>query len=289
MAVLITGANGMVARAAANHCRSRGDDVAALARTELDISDRGSVFAAFERIRPSIVLNTAAYTNVDGAETNIETCYEANAAGPENLAAASREFGAVFVTISTDYVFDGERDGFYYEDDEANPQSVYAKSKYEGEVRAAATNPDTVIVRSGWIYGEFGSNFLSVMRDLLARERSITAIEDSFGTPTYALDLAVRLRELAEQKATGLFHVTNAGSGTSFFEFAKEVAAVGGFDLELIKAISKDSLDRPAPRPVNSRLASRRNGELGLEPLRDWKDALSEYLESANENEKGGR
>jgi dTDP-4-dehydrorhamnose reductase len=278
----------MVARSAATYCRSLGDEVAAITHADLDISDRDSVFAAFERLRPSIVLNCAAYTNVDDAETNVEKCYAANAVGPENLAAASSEFGSVFVTISTDYVFDGERDGFYTEDDEPNPQGVYAKSKYEGERRAAAVNPDAAIVRSGWIYGEFGTNFLSVVRDLLARDKKIAAISDSFGTPTYAFDLAVRLRELAGLKASGIFHVTNHGPGASYFEFAREVAGIGGFDPELIEPVSKDSLDRPAPRPANSRLACVRIGESGLGPLRDWKAALSEYLGLMNVNAKGG-
>jgi dTDP-4-dehydrorhamnose reductase len=278
MAVLITGANGMVARAAAKYCRTRGDDVAALTHGELEIADPESVSAAFERIRPSIVLNAAAYTDVDGAETHIKECYAANSDGPENLAAASKEFGAVFVTISTDYVFDGERDGFYVEDDEPNPQSVYARSKYEGELRSVAANPDTVIVRSGWIYGQGGTNFLSQIPKLLAGGKKITAITDSFGTPTYAFDLAVRLRELAEVNAKGIFHVTNQGSGTSFFEFARTVADLNGSGPDLIEPVSKDSLARPAPRPVNSRLATRRGGEFGLEPLRDWKASLSEYI-----------
>src|SRR5688572_11822079 len=204
MTVLITGANGMVARAAVKYCRTLGDDVAALTHGELEISDRESVFAAFERTRPSIVLNTAAYTNVDGAETNDKDCYAANAAGPENLAAASREYGAAFVTISTDYVFDGKKEGFYTEADEPNPQGVYARSKLEGEQRAAAVNPDAAIVRSGWIYGEGGTNFLSQIPELLGRGKKITAITDSFGTPTYAFDLAARLRELAEVNAKGI-------------------------------------------------------------------------------------
>jgi dTDP-4-dehydrorhamnose reductase len=289
MSVLITGANGMLARAAATHCRSLGDDVVALTHSDLDISDRDEVFSTFERILPTIVLNCAAYTNVDGAEANVEQCYAANATGVENLAAASREFGAVFVTVSTDYVFDGERDGFYSEGDVPNPLGVYAKSKYEGELRSAAANPDAIIARSGWIYGRFGTNFLSVMRDLLASGKEITAIADSFGTPTYASDLAVRLRELAEWKGKGVFHVANDGPGTSFFEFAGAVATIGGFDPGLIRPVSKDSLDRPAPRPVNSRLASVRLGQLGLQPLRDWKDALSEHLSLANENAKGGK
>jgi len=278
----------MLARAAAIRCHSLGDDVVALARSDLDISDRDMVFATFDRIAPSIILNCAAYTNVDGAETNVDRCYAVNAVGVENLAAASREFGAIFVTVSTDYVFDGERAGFYSEEDPPNPLGVYAKSKYEGELRAAATNPDAVIVRSGWIYGEFGTNFLSVMRDRLAGGKEITAIEDSFGTPTYAADLASRLRELAELKAKRIFHIANDGPGTSFFEFAAAVADIGGFDPKLIRPVSKDSLDRPAPRPVNSRLTSVRIGEVGLRPLQGWKDALSEYLSLTNANGKGG-
>jgi dTDP-4-dehydrorhamnose reductase len=289
MLVLITGANGMVARAAVKHCRSLGDDVAAVTHADLDIADRESVFATLERLRPSAVLNLAAYTNVDGAETDVEKCYAANAAGPENLAAASKEIGATFVTVSTDYVFDGEREGFYFEIDGPNPLGVYAKSKYEGELRAAAAYRDAVIVRSGWIYGEHGTNFLSVVRGLLSSGKNITAIDDAYGTPTYAFDLAIRLRELAGLGASGIFHVTNGGPGTSFLEFSRTVAEIGGFAPGSIQPISKDSLARPAPRPVNSRLGSRREGELGLGRLRDWKEALSEYLEVAAQNEKGGR
>ena len=279
----------MVARAAVKHCRAFGDYVTALTHAELDISDRDNVFAAFERLRPAIVLNCAAYTNVDGAETNVEKCFAANAIGPENLSAASKEFGTVFVTISTDYVFDGEREGFYSEGDEPNPQGAYAKSKYEGELRVVAVNPDAVIVRSGWIYGEFGTNFLSVIGELLANGKKIVAIRDSFGTPTYALDLAMRLRELAETKAAGIFHATNAGPGTSYFEFANAVADIGGFDRGAIEPVSMKSLDRPAPRPVNSRLASRRCHEIGLAPLRDWRAALSDYMGGVSANAKGGK
>jgi len=289
MRVLITGANGMVARAAAKYCRSRGDEVAALTRADLDISDREAVLAAFARIRPSIVLNCAAYTNVDGAETNVEQCFAANAVGPENLAAASKEFESAFVTISTDYVFDGEKDGFYAESDEPDPQSVYARSKYEGEQRVAAVDPGAVIVRSGWIYGEFGTNFLSLIPELLSNGNNISVIADSFGTPTYAFDLAVRLRELGEPKASGDFPVTNEGPGTSYYEFANAAADIGGLDRRLIEPTSMKSLERPAPRPANSRLASLRSRELGLAPLRDWRDALSEYLGQGNANAKGGK
>lgn len=278
MKVLITGANGMVARAATAHYRSIGDDVVALTRQDLDIADREAVLALLENERPEAVVNCAAYTDVDGAETNIERCYAANATGPENLATAAKEFGPSFVTISTDYVFDGAKDGFYTQDDAPDPQSVYAKSKLEGEQRAAAANANSIIVRSGWIYGEHGTNFLSVMHALLAEGKNIMAIVDSFGTPTYAADLAVRLRELAEMKASGIFHATNSGAGTSYFEFATAVAEIGGFNVDLIEAVSKDSLKRPAPRPANSRLLCLRSEALGLRPMPDWRSALEGFI-----------
>jgi dTDP-4-dehydrorhamnose reductase len=278
MKVLITGANGMVARAAVEHCRSLGDEVVGVTRQELDIADRDVVFRSLDTIRPKLVLNCAAYTDVDGAETNVDVSYAANSTGPENLAAATKEFESIFVTISTDYVFDGENDGFYTEDDKPNPQGVYAKSKLEGEVRAAAANPESIIVRSGWIYGHHGTNFLSVMHKLLSGGKKITAISDSFGTPTYAGDLVVRLRELAELKTSGVFHATNSGPGTSYLEFAKTVAEIGGYDPDLVGAVSKDSLQRPAPRPTSSKLACVRSEALGLSPVRDWREALMDFL-----------
>lgn len=278
MKTLITGANGMLARAAIRHCRESGDDVVALSRADLDIAKHDAVVAAFERERPEIVLNCAAYTNVDGAETNIEQCYAANAEGPENLSYAGREFGAVLVTISTDYVFDGEKDGFYTESDAPNPQSVYAKSKFEGEQRVLSANENAIVIRSGWIYGRDGTNFLSKVRELLEQGTQITAITDSYGTPTFAGDLAARMRELAALKATGIFHVTNSGPGASYYEFASAVAEICGFDSALIQPVSNDSLQRPAARPTNARLASVRDHEFHLAPLRNWTSALSEYL-----------
>jgi dTDP-4-dehydrorhamnose reductase len=143
------------------------------------------------------VLNCAAYTDVDGAESNPEAARLANTLGVENLAASSKSVGSRFVTISTDYVFDGENSGFYTEEDIPNPRGVYAITKYEGEVAAARANPESVIVRSGWIYGHGGTNFLSVMHTLLGQGKKIKAIGDAYGTPTFASDLAKRLRELA--------------------------------------------------------------------------------------------
>lgn len=279
MKILITGANGMVARAAIDYCRSIDDEVLALTRQELDISDREAVFETFGRANFDAVLNCAAYTDVDGAETNKEICYAANAFGVENLALASKENGCVFVTISTDYVFDGSKSGFYTQEDEPNPlRSVYAKSKLEGENLAKQAYNRSIIVRSGWIYGAGGTNFLSVMHKLLAEGKTIKAIKDSYGTPTFAADLARRLRELAELNVPNIYHVTNSGNGASYLGFAEKVCEIGGFDKNLIEAISFADLKRPAPRPQSSKLACLFSEKLGLKPLPDWEDALRRFL-----------
>ncbi len=244
----------MVARAAAEHCRAIGDEMTAVTRQEMDIADRKSVSEIVSRIRPDAVLNCAAFTDVDGAESNEAACYAANADGVENLALACRETSAAFVTISTDYVFDGANSGFYTQRDTPNPQGVYAKSKLEGEVRARNAYARSIVVRSGWIYGSGGTNFLSVMHRLLADGKKIKAISDSFGTPTYAADLAMRLRELAELDLPCLFHVTNSGPGTSYLGFAQKVCEIGGFKSDLLEIVSKSDLHRPAPRPASSKL-----------------------------------
>lgn len=278
MKTLITGANGMVARATIDYCQSVSDEVVALTRQEFDISDREKVFDFFDREKPHAVINCAAYTNVDGAETNEEVCFQANSAGVENLALASKNVDAAFVTISTDYVFDGFNEGFYTQRDTPNPQGVYAKSKLEGEIRARNAYSRTNIVRSGWIYGAGGTNFLSVMDKLLAEGKPVKAISDSFGTPTYAKDLAKRLRELIDLDLPNVYHVTNAGDGTSYLGFARKVCELKHLNADLLESVSVNDLNRPAPRPQYSRLACLFSEKLGLSPLQNWETALAEFL-----------
>ena len=282
MKVLITGANGMVARATVEHCQSIGDEVFAFSRQEFDIDDWEAVEKKTRNIKPDAVINCAAYTDVDGAELEREAAYTANADGVENLAYSSRNHNAVFVTISTDYVFDGEFEGFYTQRHTPNPQSVYALSKLEGEMRARKANARSVIVRSGWIFGKCGTNFLSVMADLLGQGRLIKAIKDSFGTPTYAGDLAVRLRELAVLDMPCIFHATNSGRGASFLEFAEKICEIGGFERSLVETVSKDDLHRPASRPTSSKLACIFSEKFGLKPMPDWEDALARFIKSRN-------
>ena len=284
MKILITGANGMVARATIKYCESIGDEIIAVTRQELDIADKTAVFAVFRREKFDAVINCAAYTDVDGSETNIEKCYAANSTGVENLALAAKEIDCAFVTISTDFVFDGTNKDFYTQRDTPNPLGIYGKAKFQGEILARNAYARSIIVRSGWIYGHGGTNFLSVMDKLLAEGKTIKAIYDSFGTPTFADDLAKRLRELAALDLPATYHVTNYGSGTSYAGFAEKVCELKGFDANLLERASADSLERPAQRPQSSKMKCLFSEKFGLKPLPDWQDALAEFLERRIEN-----
>lgn len=270
----------MVAKATAAYCRSVGDDVTALTRSEMDIADMKAVRSVLSDVNPDAVINCAAYTNVDGAEQEERKAYAANVLGVGNLALAACEVDSRFVTISTDYVFDGTNAGFYNQRDTPNPKGVYATTKRQGEIEAMQANARSIVVRSGWIYGTGGTNFLSVMHQLLADGKTVKAIRDSYGTPTFAGDLARRLRELAELDMPAIFHVTNSGPGTSYLGFAEKVCEIGGFDKNLIEAVSKDELKRPAPRPVSSKLACLFSERFGLPPMPDWEDGLKRFLGS---------
>ena len=286
MKVLITGAGGMVARALAAHCNAHGDEVFAHTRDTLDITEADNVRAVFERERPDTVINCAAWTDVDGCELNPERALLINAEAVEILASHSRLVEASFVTISTDYVFDGDKEGFYTQRDDPEPQSAYGIAKLQGERRAARVSARTVVVRSGWIFGTGGRNFLATAVERARRGEHLKAISDAYGTPTYAPHLAARLRELAELDLPGTFHVAGSGAGASFLEFAREAAKAAGAEGLEIESISMDSLQRPAPRPRNSRLRCLLSEAIGLAPLPDWRDALREFAE---EDVEGGK
>jgi dTDP-4-dehydrorhamnose reductase len=280
MKVLITGANGMVARAMAKHCRSMGDEVLALVRQDLDIADSKQVSGVLGLEKPDVVINCAAFTDVDGAETRPEESFRANANGVENLALGCKDIYAGFLTISTDFVFDGTNEGFYTQRDTPNPISVYGKSKLEGEERARKCYARSTIVRSGWIFGENGTNFLSVLHKLFADGKSIKAIHDSFGTPTFANDLASRIRELVLLDLPNTYHVTNSGEGTSYAGFAEKVCEIKSYDKSLLERSAAESLKRPAPRPKSSKLSCLFSEKLGLKKLTAWEVALEGFLKS---------
>jgi dTDP-4-dehydrorhamnose reductase len=276
----VTGAGGMVGHALTDHCRAIGDEVFACDHQSLDISDSDSVKSTLLSIKPEAVINCAAWTDVDGCESDPARAEAANALGPENLATASRLANAAFVTISTDYVFDGAKEGFYTQRDDPNPQSVYARSKLEGERRAQLAYARTIVVRSGFIFGPGGKNFLSTVVDLAGKGANLKAISDAYGTPTFSKHLASRLLDLARLDLPGTFHVVNSGKGASFSEFARLALDLGGFRELKLETISMNSLTRPAPRPFNSRLKCLLSEAVGLAPLPSWESAVGEFLGS---------
>ena len=268
----------MLGRALVAHCGSLGDEVAAFDRAALDITSVDEVAAAFERARPGAVFNCAAWTDVDACELNPERAHLVNAEAVEILARASRRSGAAFVTVSTDYVFDGGKEGFYTQRDDPAPQSAYGVAKLEGERRAQAAVARCVVARTGWVFGPHGKNFLARVIELArAGAAPLKAIDDAYGTPTYAPHLAARLRELAARDLPGVYHVTNAGEGTSFHGFALEAVRLAGCEGAPVERVPMDSLKRPAPRPRNSRLRCLLSEATGLAPLPDWRDALAEF------------
>ncbi|HVF68907.1 MAG TPA: dTDP-4-dehydrorhamnose reductase [Pyrinomonadaceae bacterium] len=282
MRVLITGAAGMVGRALAEHCRGLGDEVFALDREGLDITDDRGTRELFSRLKPDSVVNCAAWTDVDGCELDPQLAFLVNSQGVEVLATAARLAGASFVQISTDYVFDGRKpEGFYTQRDDPHPLSAYGAAKLEGERRAQAASARTSVVRTGWIYGAGGKNFLSKMIDIARGGATLKAIADSFGTPTYVPDLVARLREIAELDLPGVYHVANAGEGASFDGFARAALGEAGLDASRVEAVAADSLKRPAPRPLNSRLRCLLSEAIGLAPLRDWRDGLRDFAKQS--------
>ena len=207
-----------------------------------------------------------------------EACYAANAVGVENLALAAKHIECGFVTVSTDYVFDGAKSDFYTQRDTPRPPSVYGQAKLEGEIRARNAYARSIIVRSGWIYGAGGRNFLCVISRLLAEGKTVKVIADAYGTPTFAKDLVKRLREAARLDLPCLFHVTNSGAGTSYEGFARKICELKGFDTGLLEPVSANTLKRPAPRPASSKLACLFSDRLGLPPMQHWEKALAEFL-----------
>ena len=275
--VFITGAGGMVGRSLREFCETSGDTVFAYDRSQLDITNATDVFETVQRWKPDALINCAAWTDVDGCEADVERAYAVNSRGPENLAIASRDVNAAFVTISTDYVFDGTKEGFYTQEDQPNPLSVYGRAKLEGEQRSQEANDASIVVRTGFIFGRGGKNFLSAVIDRARRNEQIKAITDSYGTPTYSRDLAQRLRELAEAKHPGIFHVVNSGEGASYAGFAREAIKCANLGEPPIEEVLTASLKRPAPRPQNSRLRCVYSPALGLTSLPDWRDALGRF------------
>jgi dTDP-4-dehydrorhamnose reductase len=281
--ILITGAKGLVGSALVEHCSARGDEVFAYDHKTLDIADAAAVDSTIKQQRPDAVINCAAWTDVDGCESDPERASQANAIGPRHLARASKNVDAVLITISTDYVFDGRKEGFYTQRDQPSPISVYGRVKLEGERGAQEAHARTIVVRTGFIFGQGGKNFLSNVVARVAKGEKLKAIKDYWGMPTYARDLAARLRELAVLDLPGVYHVVNSGAGASFETFSREALRLAGYGSELVEVISGDTLARPAPRPRNSKMKCLLSEAIGLQPLPPWQEGLAQFIRESHQ------
>ena len=276
MKILITGSDGMLGHDLADVLKGKHELILTTSKT-LDITDKNHVIDFVSSQKPDMLINAAAYTDVDGCEKNQELAYSVNGEGVRNLAMACKKIGCGLVHISTDYVFNGENTRPWVEDDETGPISVYGKSKLEGEKAICEILDKYFILRTAWLYGVNGRNFPKTMLELSENHSKITVVYDEVGTPTYTLDLAHAISKLIETDCYGIYHLTNSGS-CSWCEFARYIFEIAGADVEVVP-VTADEFARPAPRPSYSVLENRNWVENGFEPLRNYTEAIKEYIE----------
>jgi dTDP-4-dehydrorhamnose reductase len=275
--VMVTGAGGLLGRAAVSQFSNSGWRVVGLTRADLDISNEEAVRTAIESARPSLIVNCAAATDVDRCEREPDWAYASNEKGPRLLARNAARIAADLVHVSTDYVFDGDKEGFYTQHDPPNPISVYAGSKLAGERVVAKETSKHFIVRSSWVFGAGGKNFGSRVVEYARNGARLKGVIDQTSIPTYALDLAERIETLAGLKDYGLYHVTNTGP-TTWYEFARRALDLTGLAATEIQPVTRKDLKQAAARPRNSALQCLKSEELGLEPLRHWSEALADFV-----------
>lgn len=270
--ILVVGANGMLGR---DLMALLGDRACGVDIDEIDITSIESVMKVLRSTKPDVVINCAAYTDVDGCESNAEKAMEINAEGVAYLAMACKEIGALLVQISTDYVFDGGKGTPYIEDDPTHPLSVYGESKLAGELNAAFS-PLHLIVRTQWLYGIHGKNFVETMLKLAVDRDELTVVDDQIGSPTWTVDLAKAIIALVESNCRGVYHAANA-EFCSWNTFAKTIFEASALPVS-VKPMTTEELNRPARRPLYSTLdCSKLAADTGIE-MPSWRAALNEYL-----------
>lgn len=280
MRALVTGAGGQLGTELHHVLTGAGDEVSAAGRDQLDVTSRDQVLGAVLGLRPDLVFHCAAWTDVDGCETDAGRALLVNALASRHVAEACRLAGSHLVALSTDYVFAGDGDRPYVEWDETGPRSTYGRSKLAGEREVAAGCPGATIVRTSWLCGASGPNMVrTVLRLAADPERELAFVDDQVGNPTFTSDLAPLLRRLGVARLPGTFHATNQGP-TSWHGFAREILAEGGHDPDRVRAISTTDLvpPRPAPRPAYSVLDGAALRGSGIDPLPDHRDPLARLV-----------
>ncbi|MDR1734883.1 MAG: dTDP-4-dehydrorhamnose reductase [Oscillospiraceae bacterium] len=281
MKILVTGARGQLGTDVCLAAKKRGHEVHEADLPDFDLTNETAVREAILSYQPDIVLHCAAYTAVDKAETEPDTAFAVNVLGTRYVAEACSTLGIWCIYISTDYVFDGSGNTPWEVTDPTAPLSVYGKTKCAGEAEVRTALPDKyMVVRTSWVFGAHGANFVKTMRRLGASRPQLRVVDDQIGAPSYTVDLASLLLEMAARPVCGTYHASNAGE-TSFCSYAREILAVSGIDCP-VEGIPTSAYPLPAARPLNSRLSPRSLIENGYTPLPDWKDALRRMVGELN-------
>jgi len=274
--ILVTGAGGQLGQELIRYPACADLEFLGLTREEMDVTLFEAVREKIRALRPDVVIHAAAYTKVDLAESRPEDAYRVNALGTRNVALAAEEVGAKVCYISTDYVFDGQTDRPYHEYDNTNPLSVYGKSKRAGEILVQGFSSRWFIVRTSWVYGPYGPNFVKTILAKAKAGEPLRVVADQHGSPTYTNDLARFLIELVRTEEYGIYHATNQGQ-CSWYEFACAILEEAGVPAS-IEPCTTDTFPRPAPRPRFSVLGQTMLRAAGFTPLRPWRDALRAFL-----------
>jgi dTDP-4-dehydrorhamnose reductase len=280
MSWLITGGTGQLGIAVSQELGGRGITFDAWSSKDLDVTQSSNTREVIEKLSPKVIVNCAAWTDVDGAEGNEMLASRVNSDGAENMALAAKHCGAKLIHISTDYVFSGESQDPWQVTDEINPQSAYGRTKATGERRVLTTYPEnSSVVRTAWLYSPWGKNFAKTMTRLAIKdEGEVRVVNDQVSQPTSATDLAKQLVELGQSDApAGIYHGTNAGQAT-WFEFAQEIFKLARAEVDRIKAVSSAEFIRPAKRPSYSVLSHDSWSKTMVQPMRDWKIALADAM-----------
>ena len=276
MRILVTGANGMLGRALLPVLQTC-HEVSGIDLQDCDIGDADATEAVLRDRKPHLMIHLAAYTNVDGCEANPQMAEQTNAMGTRNIARVCTELDAAMLYVSTDYVFDGTKTGAYLEDDAPNPVSVYGRSKLEGEQHVRELLKRYFIVRTSWLYGPNGKNFVTTILKVAHQQKVLRVVDDQRGSPTYTRHLSAKIAELVETDAYGVYHTT--GSGTcSWFEFAKAIVDLWPVEGVEVLPITTSESGRAARRPANSVLENRALQQAHLQLMPHWKVALGEFL-----------
>jgi len=273
MKTLILGATGLLGKALMREWT--GDEVVGLGSRDVDIRDAARAREVLQQTRPDWIVLAAAYTDVDGCESNADLAFAVNRDGALNVAEAAKVCGSKLLFVSSDYVFDGRKKSPYEAGDARNPQSIYGRSKAEAEVRLLEVLPEVCIARTSWLFGTGGKCFPDTILKLAASRPVLNVVDDQRGCPTYSVDLARAIMGLCRQNAQGILHITNAGD-CSWFEFAREIVKGAGLATE-VQPVSSAQMARPAPRPAYSVLSATSLHRYGIEaPV--WMNALQRYL-----------